>query len=131
MNGQPEYVLDSTALLAILFSEPGRERVIAVLNNSAISAVNVTEAANKLIHRGAQPHEAEEIIRALNLDIRDWTEAMAYQSGEFADFGRSHGISLGDRACLTLAKTLHATAITSDRDWRHLHGLGVKLLMFR
>jgi len=126
-----EYILDSTALLAFLFRETGYEQIGSLLSRSAICSINVTEVAHKLIHRGALPHEAEGIIRDLKLEVSDWTEIMAYRSGQFASFGVSHGLSLGDRACLTLASHLRATAVTSDRQWRHVHGLGVKLLIFR
>ena len=33
---------------------------------------------------------------------------------------RSRGLSLGDRACLALARRLAATAVTTDRAWREV-----------
>ncbi len=86
----------------------------------------VLEAAQK-----ASVEEVRELLRPLKLQVEDWTEAMAYRSAEFTRFNKSHGLSLGDRACLTLAKQLHATAVTSDRAWRRLPSLGISVMLFR
>ncbi|HYL76829.1 MAG TPA: type II toxin-antitoxin system VapC family toxin [Bryobacteraceae bacterium] len=131
MNGRREYVLDSTALLALVFRETGWEKVVDLAPRSSIGAVNLTETIHKLIHRGSSAHAAEDLLQKMELDVVDWSEDLAYRSAEFAMFGRSHGLSLGDRACLALAKHLHATAVTSDRAWREIRGLGVPVLMFR
>jgi len=131
VNGRREYVFDSTALLALVFRESGWEKVAELSPRSTIGAVNLTEAIHKLIHRGSSAEVAKHLLHELELDVVDWSEDLAYRSAEFAMFGRTHGLSLGDRACLALAKHLHATAVTSDRAWREIRGLGVPVLMFR
>ena len=72
-----------------------------------------------------------ESLAKLELKVEDWSEAMAYRSAEFTQYNKSHGLSLGDRACLTLAKHLHATAVTSDRTWSRKPSLGVPIMIFR
>jgi PIN domain nuclease of toxin-antitoxin system len=72
-----------------------------------------------------------ESLAKLELNVESWSEEMAYRSAEFTRFNKSHGLSLGDRACLTLAKQLHATAVTSDRTWRRIPALGVPIMIFR
>jgi ribonuclease VapC len=130
VNGKIEYVLDSAAVMALLSLEPGYKRVAELLNKSAISSVNVAEIFNKLVQK-ASAEDVREFLRPLELQVEDWTEAMAYRSAEFTQFNKSHGLSLGDRACLTLAKQLRATAVTSDRAWRRLPALGVRIMIFR
>ncbi len=130
MSGKIEYVLDSAAVMALLSLEPGYQRVAELLNKSVISSVNVAEIFNKLVQK-ASAEEVREFLRPLKLQVEDWTEAMAYRSAEFTRFNKSHGLSLGDRACLTLAKQLHATAVTSDRAWRRRPSLGVRIMIFR
>jgi ribonuclease VapC len=130
VNGKIEYVLDSAAVMALLSLEPGYQRVAELLNKSVISSVNVAEIFNKLVQK-ASAEEVREFLRPLKLQVEDWTEAMAYRSAEFTQFNKSHGLSLGDRACLTLAKQLRATAVTSDRTWRRLPSLGVRIMIFR
>ena len=131
MNGTVEYVLDSTALIAVVEQEPGCKRVEELLYNSAISAVNLAESVNKLVKRGSPAQAVRDVFMELKLSVEDWSEDLAYQSAEFTPFIKSHGLSLGDRACLTLAKKLHATAVTSDRAWRRVPSLGVRVMIFR
>lgn len=126
-----EYVLDSTALIALVQLEPGHQRVADLLDKSAISAVNLAETVHKLAQRGSPLDEVRGLLVQLELAVQDWTEDLAYQSAEFTPFTKSHGLSLGDRACLALAKHLEATAVTSDKTWHRLPALGVTVMMFR
>jgi ribonuclease VapC len=131
VSSKIEYVMDSTALIAVVYQEPGYERVVEILDKSAISAVNLAEIINKLVLRGSPAETVRETLLRLELTVQDWTEDLAYRSAEFTPFNKSHGLSLGDRACLTLAKQLRATAVTSDRAWRRIPSLGVRVMMFR
>jgi len=126
-----EYILDSTALIALVGLESGSQRVGELLESSAVSTVNLAETANKLLEKGFSAAEVRVSLAKLKLKIEDWSEDMAYRSAEFSRFNKSHGLSLGDRACLTLAKQLRATAVTSDRAWRRLPSLGVSVMLFR
>ena len=130
MSGKIEYVLDSAAVMALLSLEPGYQRVAELVDKSVISSVNLAEIFNKLVQK-ASVEEVRELLRPLKLQIEDWSEAMAYRSAEFTRFSKAHGLSLGDRACLTLAKQLRATAVTSDRAWRRIPSLGVRIMIFR
>ena len=131
MSWGAEYVLDSTAVIAVLYSEPGYKYIEGLLPTSALSSVNLAEIVNKLAQSGASSQAVRESLVRLELRVEDWTENMAYQSAELLGVSKSHGLSLGDRACLTLAKTLRATAVTSDRAWRRIPSLGVPIMIFR
>jgi PIN domain nuclease of toxin-antitoxin system len=124
-------VLDATALIALLSQETGHQKVADILGKSTVSAVNLAETVNKLLQRGSDPIALRGFIGGLNLTIEDWSAESAYASAEFAHLGRSHGLSLGDRACLTLAKEIGATAVTSDRTWTRIPRLGVSVMLFR
>ncbi len=126
-----EYILDSTALIALVGLESGSQQVAELLESSAVSAVNLAETANKLLEKGFSEAEVRASLAKLELKVEDWTEDLAYRSAEFTHFNKSHGLSLGDRACLTLAKKLHATAVTSDQAWRRVPSLGVRIMIFR
>jgi ribonuclease VapC len=123
--------LDSTAVIALLYSEPGHQHVKEVLEKSVVSAVNLAEIVNKLAQRGPSSEAVRDSLVQLELRVEDWSEDMAYRSAEFSQLSKSHGLSLGDRACLTLAKQLRATAVTSDRAWRRVPSLGVPVMLFR
>lgn len=130
MNSKIEYVLDSAAVIAVVSLEPGHQRVTDLLESSVISSVNLAETINKLM-QAATAEEVRSFLRPLKLRVEDWTEEMAYASAEFTPFNKSHGLSFGDRACLTLAKHLRATAVTADRSWRRAPSLGVPVMIFR
>ena len=49
------HVLDASALLCLLFEEPGHERVEAALGSACIAAANLAEVVGKLIDRGLPP----------------------------------------------------------------------------
>jgi len=131
VNSKIEFVLDSAALIALVSLEPGCQLVSDLVARSAISTVNLAETVNKLMQKSFTAEEVRNFLSPLELHVEDWTTDMAYASAEFCRFNKSHGLSLGDRACLTLAKRLHATAVTCDRAWRRLPHLGVRVMMFR
>jgi len=56
---QALYVLDSSAVIALVRREQGWEKVQAALDHSVISAVNLTESMTKLIRQGGQPRLVE------------------------------------------------------------------------
>src|ERR1700733_9125049 len=58
-------VLDASALLALLFAEPGAERVADVIAEGAvISTVNLSEVAALLVRHGQEPEKTLAPVRA-------------------------------------------------------------------
>lgn len=114
------YVLDASALLCLLFDEPGAERVEAVLHSACISAANHAEVISKLVDRGQAPEEAMADLRELDLDVVPMDRTQAETAGALRTATREAGLSLGDRACLALAASRQAVAITTDRAWKKL-----------
>jgi ribonuclease VapC len=112
------FVLDASALLALLNREAGAERVRQVLPRAAISAVNFSEVVSKIADRGAPAEAIREALDGLDLDVRPFGIELAYAAGELRRSTRATGLSLGDRACLALAASLNATALTADQAWR-------------
>ncbi len=110
-------VLDASAVLALLRQEPGSERVAEVIPEALISTVNVCEVIAKLVERGATPGQAEEIVKSLPCEPVDFTLVHAFQAGVMRAETKSAGLSLGDRACLSLAMQEKLPAITADRRW--------------
>jgi PIN domain nuclease of toxin-antitoxin system len=120
-----EPVLDSSALLALLLGEPGSETVKAVLPGALLSAVNLAEVISKLCERGMPADEARAAIEATGVRIVDFDIDQACLSGELRPVTRSAGLSLGDRACLALARLRQLPAMTADTPWRDLKGFEV------
>lgn len=130
-RGQGGYVLDASALLCLINSEPGADRVAAVLPSAIISAVNLAEVASKLGELGTDAGQTRALLAPLHLTVVSFDEAAAYATGALREATRSHGLSLGDRACLALTSKRGATALTTDRAWEkagRLSGVDIELL---
>ena len=128
------HVLDSSALLAVSKGEKGADFVMDLMesNDCVISSVNVAEVASKMLEFGLPPHELKRAIGQFIVDVIDFNQEQALACAELRPLTKSAGLSLGDRACLSLAKLMNGTAVTSDRPWMAIaEAVGVKVLMIR
>ena len=125
-----EVVLDSSALLALLNDEPGANVVAGLLRNAAMSTVNISEVTAKLDEAGIPEPVTRRAIGELVLDMVAFDAEQAVQAGILRRATMSAGLSLGDRACLGLAKRLGVPAATADRAWRRVD-VGVELTLIR
>jgi PIN domain nuclease of toxin-antitoxin system len=114
------YVLDASALLALLNSEPGSEQVAAVLTEAVISSVNLSEVIARLADAGRSRTEISEFLEALELEVASFDTEMAYRAGMLRPLTRHLGLSLGDRTCLALGEFLRLPVMTADRAWGEL-----------
>ena len=110
-------VLDASAVLALLFQEPGAEVVRAHLRTGVIGAANLAEVLAKLSDHGLPAQEAARAVAILGLEVAPMTEGQAQRSAVLRPATRTAGLSLGDRACLALAVELGAPALTAERSW--------------
>jgi PIN domain nuclease of toxin-antitoxin system len=125
-------VLDSSAVLAMVYGEPGGERVQAAIVSTSspiwISAVNWSEVLAKLIQKSSIM-TAEKLTAILpGVVVVPFGEDEAAQAANLAK--NCPSISLEDRACLALARALDAVAWTTDRIWAQMPA-GAKLEMLR
>jgi PIN domain nuclease of toxin-antitoxin system len=128
------WVLDTSALLAYFWNEPGNERVADVLESGdhVISAVNLSELVSKFVDHGIPDEEIPRLIAGLELSVHAHDAALARDTGTLRRKTRHLGLSLGDRACLALAQQLDAVAITTDRPWLGLDpALGIQVECIR
>ncbi len=124
-----EYVLDASALLALLNAEKGADLVQGLLPQSVISTVNLAEVVARLSAVGMPEDQIRDVLAYLGLETMPFDEEQAFQSGFLYKQTQPLGLSLGDRACLALAQITDATAVTSDRAWKDLDiGVGLKLI---
>jgi PIN domain nuclease of toxin-antitoxin system len=109
-----EYLLDASALLALLQNESGADRVVAVLDRASIHAVQLAEVVKKLNRPGIDPGFCEESVQRLALPvIEEFSSAQAYDTRVYC----VKGMSLGDRICLSAANLLGMTIVSADRVW--------------
>ncbi len=128
-----ESVLDASAILAFLLEEPGQEIVAEVLEHGSgvVSAVNLSETTAKLAEIGMKNREeVYEVLLGLDLRVYAFDEPQALECAWLREPTRGAGLSLGDRACLALAKQLSRPVLTTDRSLASL-SLGVTVQLAR
>lgn len=111
-------VLDASVIIAAVLEEPGGERAVGHESPPLVSAVSYAEALTRLTDIG---HHREVVHRALALvpmEIIAFEREQAESAAELRSVTRPYGLSLGDRACLALAISRKAKALTADRAWR-------------
>ncbi|MFL5004651.1 MAG: acyl-CoA dehydrogenase family protein [Microvirga sp.] len=100
-----------------------------VIARSLLCSVNLTEVVSKLIERGATAPAALEVARGLPYEIVPYDEDFASDAGVLWAETRATGLSLGDRACLALARREELPALTTDQRWaREKVGVDVQLI---
>jgi ribonuclease VapC len=107
-------VLDASALIALLRSEPGADKVAASLAEAIISAVNHSEVLKKTIERGGAAESAGAFIRSLSVAIVPYDESQAFLSASLYPQTKEHGMSFADRACLALGMQRRVTVLTAE-----------------
>lgn len=124
-------VLDASAVLASFYGEAGAEAIDDILRLSIISAVNAAEVISKLVERGMPADMAKSALLDTGVDIIPFDLDQAELVGSLRPVTRNYGLSLGDRACLALAKLTGGQAVTADRAWTSIEGLGVDIVLVR
>lgn len=124
------YVLDASAILCLIRNEPGADRVGAVLADSSISTVNMSEVIAKMADLGMHADLIDAVLGPLQLPAIPFDAAQARAAGLMRPATKLLGLSLGDRACLALAEQSGATAMTADRAWGAL-GRAAKVALAR
>ncbi|UNX55316.1 type II toxin-antitoxin system VapC family toxin [Georgenia sp. TF02-10] len=109
-------VLDASALLTLIFNEPGAAQVAdAVASGAAVGTVNLAEAGTVLVRNGLDPRILDAVQN--KVDVEPLTAEDALVVAALYPLAQPHGLSLGDRACLALARRLEAPTLTADRAW--------------
>jgi len=106
-------VLDASAVLALLFNEPGADTVAEhIAAGATMSTVNLSEVATILIRHGRDPDTVLDPLQA-QVDILAFTDSDAIATAQLYPLVSAKGLSLGDRACLALARRLNAPAVST------------------
>ncbi|MBM2575371.1 type II toxin-antitoxin system VapC family toxin [Jannaschia sp. Os4] len=111
-------VLDTSALIAFVFEEPGTDEVETWLDKgAAASSVVLQELLTRLLREGFDRGDADEAVENLGLSLFDHTPELAAAAANLYPVTRRFGLSHGDRSCLALAAALGVPAVTADREW--------------
>jgi ribonuclease VapC len=128
------YVMDASALLALMQDERGGDVVNALIveHECVASSVNIVEVGTRLIDKGLAPVHLARTLKELDVQTIDFDLEQALACACLRVTTRQAGLSLGDRACLALAQLMKGTAVTSDSAWVDVaDAVGVEVLMIR
>lgn len=111
-------VLDASAVLALVNRETGWPAVAReVLDDDAtISAVNYAEVLQKAARLGVDAELVDRSVEALGITVSPFLRLDARLAASF--YRHRSGLSLADRVCLALARSVSAPALTADRAWQ-------------
>jgi ribonuclease VapC len=125
------FVLDASAVLAVLLDEPGGDFVFDVINGSHISVVNLSEVYATLMDGGMTFEAVQQVVEPLPMRRRTFREGHAWQTAKLRSLTKKFGLSLGDRACITTAIFGSLPILTSDRrmaEAKSVLGLDIRLI---
>ena len=125
-------VLDASALLALINREPGWEAVArpAAGDDATISAVNYSEVLQKAARVGIAAEEIDAALDELAITITPFGRLDARLAASF--YRHRSDLSLADRVCLALGRSLSSATYTSDRSWLNwADDLGVHVVVIR
>ena len=123
MPGAREFVLDASAILAVLQGEEGSAEISGRVHGGMVSAVNLAEVVARLHEGGGSEEEVRRTVARLQLLEIPFDPSDAWRTGLLRRRTRSAGLSLADRACISLAVSRGVPALTMDAAWGRL-GLG-------
>lgn len=123
-------VLDSSAILAGFFQEPGADLIRDQGAAGILSTVNYSEVLAKLCDRGVTLIDADRFITSLQLVESTFDREQATLAASLRQPTRALGLSFADRACLACACLHGLPVLTADRNWRGLE-IGVQVVLIR
>jgi len=124
-------VVDASAILAAILGEAGGDTVFDLLEDAMVSTVNMAEVYTYAAINALPTAAIDAFFADTGIEIASFDHAQAVTAGQLAGLTRKAGLSLGDRACLALARLREADVLTADRPWQQVAdavGLTVTLI---
>ena len=115
------YVLDASALIALINKEPGGEKVVKILPRCIMSAINLSESAAVLSSISMPYENIKNILAELVREIIPFDAEQAFETAFLRDLTKNIGLSLGDRACIALGRLKKLPVITADKVWTSIN----------
>lgn len=119
-------IFDTSAFLALINNEDGKDIIEPLLTNSTMVSVSVSEIVSELVTKLnlSQVH----IDKALSLigEVREFNKDLAIRTGLLKD----NDLSFEERACIALAQSLNLPLYTCNR---HLSDsdFGIEIIQIR
>jgi ribonuclease VapC len=123
-------VLDASALLALLYGEPGQDRVAVHLPTCCISTVNLAEVIGRFVRDGHAAPNIWQQLQATSIEFVPFSPEQATLAAQLLSETQPFGLSLADRSCIALAMLRNIPVLTADRAWAQVK-VGVAIQVIR
>jgi ribonuclease VapC len=123
------FVVDTSALIAVVKAERGWQAARDALVQSLVSAVIMAETLSKLANLGFEIDVTERLFREAGVEVASVTDADVRVVASLHGLAKQ-SVSMADRFCLALGMTSGLPIVTADRAWASL-GLPVEVRLFR
>ncbi len=112
-------VLDASAVLCLLFSEKGADKVEAVSVMPASRSSTTAKFCPSSSIAVSMPRRRSKTWRSRH-HVLPVGQEVAEEAARLRALSKEAGLSLGDRFCLALARSLGVPALTTDRAWKDI-----------
>lgn len=125
-------VLDASALLALLLSEPGEEMVMEALPEAVMTETNLAEVYFALSRRGVPETEITAAVGKTTIDLLPASDERAAITCRLTDAALKNGLSNADRTCLAAGIVLDVPILTADKAWSKIGAInGLNVVQIR
>ncbi len=114
------FIIDASAMLALIFGEKGSEKVIPHVQGSRMLAINFSEVVARVIAIDGDPERARVAADRLEIDIVPFDREHAVLTAKIKKRTLAIGASMADRACLAFAEASGFPVLTADKEWSKL-----------
>jgi len=124
-------ILDASALLALIQEEKGAEIIKPLLKFSVMSAINIAETLSVLQRTNISPQEGLALVSDIINTAIPFDMEQAQVVAELQPLVQAKGLSLADRACISLGIKLQLPIYTADKIWNELQLENVIIKLIR
>lgn len=115
-----EFVLDASALMAMLRDEPGAKKVADAIANARMSVFNYAEVVSYFTYASMNPSDIDAMLDPLPIELVPADKDLARAAGHLRGLTAEAGLSLGDRFCLALGKRKGLPVWTANKEWERI-----------
>ncbi|MBV1692690.1 type II toxin-antitoxin system VapC family toxin [Novosphingobium sp. G106] len=127
-----EFVLDASALLAMLNDEPGGAKVADNIASARIGVINYGEVVSHFVRLGMPERDIDAMLDPLPMEVVPADKGLGKMAGRLRGVTAQAGLSLGDRFCLALALRDGLPAWTANKAWKTVEkDVGVDVVTIR
>ena len=117
---EASYVLDKSAILALMLGAPGAVEIEDVFGDACVSAVTLSEVIAELQARSVPEEMIDASLADLDMEIVPFDSRQALVASKLRNITYSYGFDVDERACLALAWLTKATAVSTNPKWQAL-----------